>query len=294
MATTIPQAFQILKTRLEITNLQAETVSTRQTSVREVVESGMDVVDSFLTGSFSRKTMIAPLKDADIDVFIVLDPRYFHHYDQGQNGGQAGLLDFLKRTLRKTYTRTPDISRNGQAVTIRFEDFVVDVVPGFNRKGGGFLIPNSINGQWLSTDPKKHIEIMSEANAAHSGDLVPLIKMIKAWNRGIDSNFRSFHLEVLALQILDNVKISNFPSGVRFFFDKGRSLVTKQNADPAGYGSDVGSYINTQTKIQEAAQRFQMAYERALKAEDYESRGRAADAFDMWGKIFRDYFPAYG
>ena len=126
MATTILQAFQILKTRLEITDLQAEIVSTRQNTVREVVESGMDVLDSFLTGSYSRKTMIAPLKDADIDVFIVLDPRYFRHYDQGQNGGQAGLLDFLKHTLRKTYTRTPDISRNGQAVTIRFEDFVVD------------------------------------------------------------------------------------------------------------------------------------------------------------------------
>lgn len=270
MATTTTQAFQDLKSRLEITDLQAETVSTRQTSVREVVESGIDVLDSFLTGSYSRKTMIAPLKDADVDVFVVLNSKYFHHYNQGQNGGQAGLLDFLKRALRKTYTRTPDISRNGQAVTIRFEDFVVDVVPGFNRQGGGFLIPNSTNGTWISTDPKKHIDIMSQANAAHNGDLVPLVKMIKAWNRNIDSHFRSFHLEVLALQILNNVTISNFPSGMRFFFDKGKELITKQNPDPAGYGGDVGSYINTPAKIQEAAQKFQLAYERALKAEDYE------------------------
>jgi hypothetical protein len=58
----------------------------------------------------------------------------------------------VKRTLRKTYTRTPDISRNGQAVTIRFEDFVVDVGPGFNRKGGGYLIPNSITQSWLDFD----------------------------------------------------------------------------------------------------------------------------------------------
>lgn len=293
MAMTIPQAFQKLKSNLEITDLQEETVSTRQKSVRSVVEAGLTVKDSFLTGSYSRNTMIAPLKEADIDIFVVLDVSYFHHYNNGQNGGQAGLLDFLKRTLRKTYTQTPDISRNGQAVTIHFEDFIVDVVPAFYRQGGGFLIPDSINSAWISTDPKKHIDIMSQANAAHNGDLIPLIKMIKAWNRNIDHHFRSFHLEVLALHIFNNVTISDFPTGMRFFFDKGRELVTKQNPDPAGLGGDVGSYINTQAKIQEAAQRFQLACERALKAEQYEVQRNTTYALDMWGKIFDNYFPAY-
>lgn len=68
------------------------------------------VKESFLTGSYSRSTMIAPLNDADVDIFAVLDVSYYHHYN-GQNGGQAGLLDLVKRTLRKTYTKTPDISR---------------------------------------------------------------------------------------------------------------------------------------------------------------------------------------
>jgi len=199
----------------------------------------------------------------------------------------------VKRTLRKTYTRTPDISRNGQAVTIRFDDFMVDVVPGFHRKGGGYLIPNSIAQNWISTDPKKHVEIFSSANSAHNGNLVPLIKMIKGWNKNSGKYFRSFHLEVMALQILNGVNISNFPSGVRFFFEKARFYVTKQNPDPAGYGGDVGSYINTQEKIQEAAGKLQLAYERALKAEEYGSKGYVKDAIEMWIKIFGDYFPAY-
>jgi hypothetical protein len=294
MATTILSAFQKLKENLEITGLQKSVVSTRQNNIRDVVEKDLAVLDSFLTGSYSRSTMIAPLKEADIDIFIVLDSKYFYHYDNGQNGGQAGLLDLLKRTLRKTYTRTPDISRNGQAVTIRFEDFMVDVVPGFNRKGGGYLIPNSITQSWISTDPKKHVEIFSEANSVHKGNLIPLIKMIKGWNRNSGKYFRSFHLEVMALQILHGVTIFDFPSGVRFFFDKARFYVTKQNPDPAGYGGDVGNYINTQEKIQEASSKFQLAYERAIKAEEYASRGYIKDAIEMWIKIFGDYFPAYG
>lgn len=294
MATTIPIAFQKLKENLEITGLQKSTVSTRQDNVRAVVANDLTVEDSFLTGSYSRNTMIAPLKEADVDIFIVLHPNYFHHYNNGQNGGQAGLLDLVKRTLKKTYTKTPDISRNGQAVTIQFTDFLVDVVPGFNRQGGGYLIPNSISKSWIPTDPKKHVEIVSSENIAHSGNLVPLIKMIKGWNKNSGNFFNSFHLEVLALQILRDVKISDFPSGMRYFFDKSRDLVTKKNLDPAGYGQDVGSYINTQEKIQEAVAKFQLAYDRAIKAEDYNNRGNTQAAIEMWRKIFGDYFPAYG
>lgn len=293
MATTVKQSFQKLKENLEITGLQKETVSDRQNSVRKVLDAGLVVKESFLTGSYSRSTMIAPLNDADVDIFVVLDVRYYHNYN-GQNGGQAGLLDLVKRTLRKTYTNTPDISRNGQAVTICFNDFKVDVVPAFYRQGGGFLIPNSISQSWISTDPKKHVAVMSTSNAAHNNDMVPLIKMIKGWNKNIGSFFMSFHLEVLALSILNNVTISDFPSGMRFYFDKSKDLISKQNPDPAGFGGDVGAYLNNGEKIDKAVSKFQLAYERAVKAEEYDRFEYTQDAIEVWRKIFGDYFPAYG
>jgi len=232
--------------------------------------------------------MIAPLTEADIDIFIVL------HHEYYADNGQANLLDLIKRVLRNTYPRTPDISRNGQAVTIQFNDFAVDVVPAFYREGGGYLIPNSVRQTWIATDPKRHVEILTEANAKHSGDLVPLIKMAKGWNRNINRHFHSFHLEVLALQVLDNVTISNFPSGARYFFDKGRSHIRAKNPDPAGYGGDVGAYLNTNPKIEDAVSRFETAYDRAIQAEDFERRGYIPSAIDMWGKIFGQYFPSYG
>jgi hypothetical protein len=293
MATTIQQGFLTMKQNLEITGLQSATVSTRQKSIREVMEAGLTVHESFLTGSYSRNTMIAPLKEADIDLFFVMDVQYYYNYDNGQNGGQGGLLDLVKRTLRRTYTRTPDISRSGQAVSVRFDDFTVDVVPGFKRQGGGFLIPNSITQDWISTDPKKHVEMMSAQNSAHSGDLVPMVKMIKGWNRNIGDYFRSFHLEVLGLDIFNGITISDFPSGARFYFDKGRTLISKKNPDPAGYGDDVGRYISGRVAVEEAEAKFQLAYDRAIKAEDFAKRGYITHAFEMWSKIFGNYFPAY-
>lgn len=72
MAMTIQSSFLELRSNLEITDLQASTVSTRQKNVRAVVEADLQVLDSFLTGSYFRNTMIAPLTEADVDIFILL------------------------------------------------------------------------------------------------------------------------------------------------------------------------------------------------------------------------------
>ena len=104
----------------------------------------------------------------------------------------------------------------------------------------------------------------------------------------------SFHLEVMAFMILNGVTISDFPSGMRFFFDKARDRVRQQNPDPAGYGGDVGLYINTEDKIQLAVSKFQAAFDYAVRAEDLGRRGLVRDSIENWRKVFGDYFPAYG
>lgn len=290
MPTTITQGFAKLRSNLEITTLQSSTVSTRQTNVRGVVKAGLDTVDDFLTGSYRRSTMIAPLSGADVDIFFVLDSKYFQDY----RNNQAGLLDKVKRVLLKTYTKSPAVSRNGQAVTITFSDFIVDVVPGFNRQGGGYLIPNSVTSSWIETNPKSHVDIWSAANSKHSGNLVPLIKMIKCWNRAHSQLLTSFHLECLVLKVLDGVTINSFPSGARFVFDRTRALIDVMNYDPAGFGGDVGAYLNTTQKRNEVKDRLERAYTRAVEAEGLEAKGRTSEAFAKWRVIFGDFFPAYG
>jgi hypothetical protein len=98
---------------------------------------------------------------------------------------------------------------------------------------------------------------------------------------------------VLALQILSGVTISDFPSGVRYFFDKAREKIKYQTADPAGYSGDVGSYISSPAQIEEAVGKFQRAFDRAIKAEENDSRGYISEAIELWQKIFGDYFPSY-
>jgi hypothetical protein len=287
MATTIQGGFDGLRSNLEITDLQSSTVSTRQTNVRAAVERGLTVLDSFLAGSYARSTMIGPLKDADLDIVMVVAASYY------AENTPATLLAKVRDALKHTYPSTPSISPNGQAVTITFTDFKVDVVPAFYRQGGGYLIPNTNTGTWISTDPTVHATVLTAANKAHNGDLVPLIKMMRAWNRANNRGFVGFYLELMTTDILTNIKITDFPSGMRYVFDHGREKVKFKQRDPAGFNNEINP-LNTVPTVNEAVARFTSAYNTALEAEQLANLGQIREATDKWRKIFGDYFPAYG
>lgn len=287
MARTIEQAFREFRSNLEITTLQEQTVSARQTNVRAAVARDFSVLDSFLTGSYRRHTMISPLSGADVDIFVVLDPKYF------AANNQLRLLEQVRETLLKTYTSTPKIRPDGSAVTITFADFKVDVVPSFNRQGGGYLIPDSRMTRWISTDPKRHVELWAASNKAHNGNLVPLIKMIKSWNQSRDI-IKSFHLETLILKALQGIRIDDDSSGVRYVFGRAVELVKVKLADPAGYSDDVAAHVNTTEQIQQLASRFSWAYQTALEAEGLARSGYISQAIDRWKLIAPNHFPSYG
>src|SRR5205814_10312451 len=114
--------------------------------------------------------------------------------------------------------------RDGQEVTITFSDCKVDVVPAFPRRVGlrflkkyrGFVIANTIQKTWIATDPRQHITKWQEANKKHDGKLIPLIKMMKGWNKENGGLLTSFYLECHLLRIMENQPITDFPSAVSY------------------------------------------------------------------------------
>lgn len=293
MVKTIAQGFQELRTKLEITDLQASTVSARQQGVRDAVKKAFTLVENnsdFLTGSYMRNTMIAPLKEADVDIFVVLDDIYFRKNEQ------TYILELLREVLKETYPTTPKISRDGQAVTISFSDFKVDVVPAFRKTSflgysNGYRIPDTISKRWISTDPQKHITLWSRRNKAQQGNLVPLIKMMKGWNKENGNLLHSFHLECLILKVMEDGSIRDFPSAVRYIFEKARKSF--QDVHDPVMDSSVSGYLNTRLKIDAISEQLEMAYSRAKHAEEWVKEKNIEDAFYCWGKIFGSYFPVY-
>jgi hypothetical protein len=95
------------------------------------------------------------------------------------------------------------------------------------------------------------------------------------------------------MDVLHGIKISDYPSGIRFLFDKGREKIRFQQSDPAGFGGHINPLDEVNT-VEEAVSRLTTAYNRALKAEEFATAGKVSLAFDEWRKIFGDYFPLCG
>ncbi|MBN1171300.1 MAG: hypothetical protein JXA67_03920 [Micromonosporaceae bacterium] len=298
MTTTVSDAFNRFRANLELTGLQESTVAERQSSVRAAVARELPVIDDFLTGSYRRHTLIAPLSRADVDLVAVLDRSL-------RRRGPRAVLDATRRVLLKSYPNS-EVSRNGQAITIRFSDFVVDLVPAFvvpwwDLGGEGWDICDSGSDTWLRTNPRKHTELSAEINRRTGGRLVPTVKMIKAWNRTAGSPLRSFHLEALAWSTFDpgwvpyhwfgpGVSMETDPDNVSRFFSNAECLLGRRLPDPAQGRGDVGAYLSKSARTA-AKSKVKTAHQRCQRAATLHATGDHVAAAAIYRQVFGDAFP---
>jgi len=88
--------------------------------------------------------------------------------------------------------------------------------------------------------------------------------------------------------------ITDFPSAVRYVFQRARRKIRYSVADPAEYNFNVGAYLNIRSKKDAAKSHLETAYSRARKAEECAAEGKIEEAYSNWRLIFGRYFPAYG
>jgi hypothetical protein len=255
------------------------------------VAGELTVEDSFLTGSYRRHTLITPLSQADVDVVVVLNRSY-------KRDGARAVLNMVKSSLATAYSEPTEISRNGQAVTIKFSDFLIDVVPAFVQPwllGGGWTICDSGSDSWIATNPKRHVEISAQANELHDGELVPCIKQLKAWNRTAGKPLRSFHIEALAWSVFGRsswhyAPMSNDWESVSYFFQKAPRKLGDSQPDPAGTGKDLSAYLRG-TARREAVSNMEAAYRRCIRADGAYNDDDIAVMHQSYARVFGNYYP---
>src|SRR5712691_1151424 len=134
----IDDAFDKLKSNLEITPTEKDLAVTRHNLIREHIEASWRLVDHFLTGSYGRDTKTKKLKD--VDIFVVIDPKGPQGYLA--NGSGTAAIDALRKVLG---TRWSDIETDDHVVTINYAGEEVasyEIAPVFPRNGGGYRMPN--------------------------------------------------------------------------------------------------------------------------------------------------------
>jgi hypothetical protein len=278
----IDDAFANLRHNLAITQTEQDTAVRRHHAIRDHVKSRWDLEDDFLTGSYRRDTKTKRLKD--IDIFAVIDK------DGPQGGYRTRSPDAVLRALEELLRdRWPDARRDGMAVVVHYgtDDDVmsIDVVPAFDRRGGGYVIPNPSAGDWIATNPKRHHELSIAKNAECDGKFVPFVKMIKGINRELGEPVSpSFLLEVMA-QSLVKAPFGRYQDEITVFLATAAEQIDRQWPDPAGLGGDVNA-VMSRTQKQAAVVALRGAQEIAERAIDLEDDGQERAAYDEWKKLF--------
>jgi len=282
----VGHAFNGLKKNLEITATEADTASSRHQRIRDHVRLHWNLVDDFLTGSYRRHTKTKPLKD--VDIFVVISA----------NGDQGHLRDepprvVLDRLLEVIQIKWKSAFVDGMAVVIPFgpQDAItsMEVVPAFERAGGGWYIPDPDRGRWLATNPKVHSELSTLKNKECDEKFVPFVKMVKTANRELGGRIEpSFLAEVMAHSII-RAPFINYSDELVNFFVNAAERIDQKFDDPAGLGGDV----NTMTATQRALAKSALLEARAIaeRAVDLADDGQERAAVAEWQKLFGRRMP---
>lgn len=291
---TVAEAFDECRKRLEITKTEKDDAARRQKEVRAHVRSDFDVSRDILTGSYARHTKTKPLKD--VDVFFILGSEERAR----RMASPRSTLDAFEASLLKHYTRG-QVSRGRRSISITFdrssptqsEDgkvLSVDVVPAFDADNG-YDIPDDHLGDWVATNPEIHKEKAIAKNAALASRWVPLVKMLKGWNREAGSPIKpSFLIEVMALDLVDP-PWNSFADEVRTFFAAAVDTISDTWADPAGLGPPVSDQM-TLERCADARLALYEAEKLAAQAARAEERDRIGEALALWRQLFGSYFPS--
>ena len=290
--TTVNEAFETFRQRLELSETEAKNASKRHTEVRDGIRAKFEVDRDFLTGSYGRHTKTKPLKD--VDIFFALGEKEKKWRDKPPHE----VLDAFRDCLVEKYGKDA-VDPGRRCATVEFEKntkdeegkvLSVDAVPAFEVKDC-YEIPDRDLGKWIKTDPEVHAEKATAKNKELGGKWVPLVKMLKRWNRSADKPIKpSFLIEVMALDLVD-APFTTYAREVQRFFAAVPAVLSGPWPDPAGLGPHVSDQM-TPDLVQKAISALRAAEKKASLAMRLESQGKTGEALTLWCEIMGRYFPA--
>jgi hypothetical protein len=275
----VDDAFESLKSNLEITETESQLAQSRHKLIRDHIESSWQLLEHFLTGSYDRRTKTKKLKD--VDIFAVIDPDGPQGYLADGPGRAA--VDALRELLS---SRWSDVESDDYVATVNYagEDVAsYEVAPVFPREGGGYRMPEGAG--WMATDPNKHAELVTAKNRGSDSRFVPFVKMVKGINREAGEPIEpSFLLEVMALELV-LPPFDRYRDEVRFFLASVSDRITDDWPDPAGLGPDVNARVpaSRRSELSGVVSGWLATAEEALLLEN---DGKDRAAVEKWRELF--------
>ncbi len=277
------EQFKTFASNIRLTELQEQDAETKYKGVCKKLhdhyyDTQYNGATKLLFGSYKTKTNTRPLSaDQDVDVIFKITEETFERFDNHENNGQSALLQEIKNILNEKYTTTDKISAWGKVVLVSFSDghHNIELLPGYEKEDGTFLIPNTENGGfWENFDPRLQIKNFQKRNQISNGLAAELTRIIKTWIQNTSTlNYKSYKVLTDVISFLKNDFIEGadyeeYYAVLKNFFD-----YLKRVCD-----NNIINHVNT-------------AYNRIIKAIEYMDENKPKEASEELIKIFGNQFP---
>lgn len=179
---SIQSDFLSFLTNIEPSKTTKEKISSIQNNLRDYLKNHdkyKDImIESFLIGSYAKNTCIRPkLHDGKPDVDIAIVTNY------SESNNSKDVLDELYEILKEKYTNN-NITKQKRSIGIEMEQIELDIVPLIKKDFSKlYMIGDKTRGGWNDTNPKKHLEWVSDINSNENKVFIPLVKIFKWWRR---------------------------------------------------------------------------------------------------------------
>lgn len=287
MPYTVAVSFDQFYENINLAGDHRDTANRRRDDIVKTLSKSFEIIESFSTGSIPKFTALKG--HADLDVMVAL-----HYGKHIKDKTPTQVLQEIRTALAEWRVGA---RRNGQAVTLHYKTWPsVDIVPvsrTINSDGtvSHYNVPDSNTDTWIESRPK-FLASQIEAKSTECGkNFRRIIKMVKHWNRFHGDFLRSYHIEVLALKVLEG-NLDDTSWHVHRFFDNARKLLQGPLWYDKGYADDYLSWADRQ----EVLKRFDKVIAKSLTAwhNTYGVNNDHKGAIEAWQQVFGALFPNYG
>lgn len=206
------------------------------------IESALEkIVDGTIAlrfgGSVAKHTYVDGL--SDVDALLIISDRAV------QAAGPEAALEFLAGRLSERFPRT-NVSIGRLAVTLKFADMEVQLVPALEGAQGRVRIPAANGREWAEIDPRGFAEKLTAVNQQNASKVVPVVKLAKAIIAKLPrpQQVTGYHAEALAVEVFSDYRgPTTTKDMLQHFFRTGANRVQEPIRDSTGQSIHVDDYL---------------------------------------------------
>jgi hypothetical protein len=235
-------------------------------------DSNLTTLNWRIMGSVERGTCLTPIEDVDVMLYI---PGSMDDAERTWSLLRIGVL------LQGMNTGIVIDEQDGTMVYKADGHPQIEIVPAFDRIGGGYLIPGP-RGIWIPTDPPRKAQHTEALDISLKGRFKPFVRLLKTWRKTWNFPLNSWHVEAMAGSLSWRATES-YESWTVTFFEQASSVI--DIADPDAVG---GPFLVQETRhlIREAEVVLSASLAVAHAAFAAQRAGDPVQALTRWHAVF--------